>query len=235
MMFKNRWINFKQQFLFLPLIFFGKAFMRLNLKTCRITVDGLEHLRATAENERCIIMLWHNRWAIMPEILATFAPQFVYCAFISSSRDGDLLAHLAESYRNGRTLRVPRGARHQALGNMIAQLKKGGEVVVMTPDGPRGPRYEIKPGIVMAAKETSAGVLPMTWSASQFWQLKSWDKLILPKPFSKIHVSVGTPIYLTNDNNKPMNADVNLLQNVLLSLDSQTCSTITSELHRWPK
>ena len=69
----------------------------------------------------------------------------------------------------------------------------------MTPDGPRGPLYKVKPGIAMAAKEAQATIIPLTWDADHFWELKTWDKLKLPKPFTCIRVVLGDPIKVDQD------------------------------------
>ena len=63
----------------------------------------------------------------------------------------------------------------------------------MTPDGPRGPRYQCKPGALTAAEMTGAKVIGISWSASRFFQLGSWDKMVIPLPFSKIIVSLSDP------------------------------------------
>lgn len=139
-------------------------------------------------------MLWHNRLVLVPEILRQYASQFKYTAFISNSQDADPLAILTTSYSIGGVIRVSHNARHQALSRLIAHLRDKDDILIMTPDGPRGPRYKIKSGIVMASKYSGASIIPMTWSVSSFWQTSSWDKLIIPKPFSKIYYIFGDPI-----------------------------------------
>lgn len=172
----------------------GQMGMRLLLKTCQLEVKGLEHFHAIAEKERCILMLWHNRLAMAPFILYRYAPQFIYAAFVSKSRDGELISAVVHSYKAGRTIRVPHNSRHQALKEVIQNLKEKKEVIIITPDGPRGPRYEMKPGIALAAKETEAFVVPLNWTSSKMWELKTWDKLRIPKPFSKITISFEPPL-----------------------------------------
>lgn len=179
------------------LAYCAKGLLRLILSTCRFEVVGLENLNQTAEKRSCILMLWHNRLAIMSEFLRKFAPQHIYSAFISNSNDGEALAILANSYSFGRTIRVPHAARYLALKTMIRRLRSQKEVVIITPDGPKGPAYRIKPGIGAAAIQASAPIIPLTWVANNFWQFGTWDKLILPKPFSKITVSIGSPISLS--------------------------------------
>jgi lysophospholipid acyltransferase (LPLAT)-like uncharacterized protein len=158
-----------------------------------VRITGLEQFIQTVSEKRCIVMLWHNRLAVIAEILNKHAPQFIYAAFISKSRDGEPLALIANSYRAGRAIRVPHQAKHQALKIVIETLKRKKQVILFTPDGPRGPRYKIKPGIILAAKEAEAVIIPFTWTADRFWTLKTWDQFRLPRPFSTLSVSFGQP------------------------------------------
>jgi lysophospholipid acyltransferase (LPLAT)-like uncharacterized protein len=66
--------------------------------------------------------------------------------------------------------------------------------VVITPDGPRGPAYELGPGIVFLAQKSGALVLPMNLEYSGCWRLGSWDRFIIPKPFSKVRVLISQPV-----------------------------------------
>jgi lysophospholipid acyltransferase (LPLAT)-like uncharacterized protein len=65
--------------------------------------------------------------------------------------------------------------------------------VVITPDGPRGPVYELGPGIIFLAQKSGAAVLPMNMEYSNCWRIKSWDRFIVPRPFAKVHVIIGRP------------------------------------------
>jgi lysophospholipid acyltransferase (LPLAT)-like uncharacterized protein len=65
--------------------------------------------------------------------------------------------------------------------------------VVITPDGPLGPAYELGPGIIFLAQKTSAPVLPVNMEYSSCWRIKSWDRFIVPRPFAKIRVIIGAP------------------------------------------
>lgn len=183
---------FKKIFLQLRIFFImtlGKACMHLLFMTCRKTVTGLEQFLAIGEKERTLIMLWHNRLAITPCILARYAPDFTYAALVSASRDGKLLKALVESYKKGRTINVGHQARYQALREVIRAVEQKQTIVIMTPDGPRGPCYQMKPGVAMIALETGAQVIALNWEAKHYWQLSTWDKLRFPKPFTTITIS----------------------------------------------
>ncbi len=169
------------------------------LLTCRFRVEGMDTFAETAAKGRCILMLWHNRLILVAEVMTRFAPQFKYAALISNSRDAEILASHTNSYSVGRALRVPHDARAQVLRTMVKQLKEGNEVMIITPDGPRGPRYKIKPGVAFAAKMASANIIPFSWDASSVWTFNTWDKLMLPKPFSTITVTLGSPLTVQDE------------------------------------
>lgn len=233
--FKKIWRTCRRWCLLFPLVYMAKGLLRLLIATCRVEIEGIDEFALRATRDKCILVLWHNRLLILPEILHKFAPQFLYRAVISKSTDGELLAILANSYSVGRTLRVPHNARHQALSQMIKQLKDGQEVLIVTPDGPRGPRYRSKPGATVAAKITGATIFPLTWSASRFWQLNTWDRLILPKPFSKIVINLGQSILYQTKIGDPIANDSKDMEQRLLALDKITCEKISINPTNWPK
>lgn len=171
----------------------------LLMKTCKYRVSGGEHLRSSAKKGSSIIMLWHNKLPLIgPSILAA-APELSYCAFISNSKDGDIAAEYTTSYSIGRTIRVPHDSREQALKTLISRLRIKKDIAIITPDGPRGPRHEIKPGVAIAAKETNASIIPFSWTCDQVWELKTWDKMQIPKPFSTIQATFGEPVALDKE------------------------------------
>ena len=172
----------------------GKGFLKASLFTCQWQVEGLSHFIETASKKKVILMLWHNRLSITSFILSRSGSQFQYVAFVSNSRDGELIHALVNSYRKGKTIKVPHQSRHEALRLLIRTIQNSSDVAVITPDGPRGPKYEVKPGIAFATLATKAEVVPMSWQASRYWQLKSWDRLKIPKPFSTIKVTFFTPL-----------------------------------------
>ncbi len=204
---------------FIPrvLAYGGKALLKLLTFTCRIDVEGMDEFQRHAGRGNCILLLWHNRLMLVAAIFQKANPTLTYTAFISQSRDGEPLALFTNSHKNGRTIRVKHNAKHQALKEMIDRLKNSQEILMVTPDGPRGPRYQVKPGITMAAQETSAKIFPFSWSANRFWQLNSWDKMILPKPFAKIRVKIGSP--LTLNEGRSIEENSQLLEKALLSID----------------
>lgn len=171
----------------------ANALVWLILKSCRLHIKGIEHLTSRKERKQ-IIMFWHNRLTIAPQLLYQITPGQKYAAVVSNSRDGELLAQMVMRFQTGEVIRVPHDLRHEALRQMVKTLKKTDAIPVITPDGPRGPCYVVKGGVVTAAKLSNAIVIPMSWEASGFWEFNTWDRMRLPKPFSKLKVTFGEPI-----------------------------------------
>lgn len=218
-----------------PLItYVGQSLLWLLLWSCRIEVHGTHHLIDAARKRRCMLMLWHNRMALVIYTLWHHADEFFYTAVISNSRDGDLLEAIADTYTQGNVLRVPHNAKHIAVKGMVSRLKNG-EILIITPDGPRGPRYNVKTGVAFTAKAADAVVIPFTWCASRFWQLKTWDRFMIPKPFSRIVINIGEP-HLPNDHKDwDLEQAGQALQQHLKELDEKACRAITSDTTYWPQ
>jgi len=206
---------FKKRWLPSIIAYSAKFTIKLVLWTCRVEVIGLNKFIQTAGQFPCILALWHNRLALVSEVMNRAAPAFIYTAFISNSRDGEPLARLAQSYKIGRALRVPHNLRHHALSQMIHHLKDKREILIITPDGPRGPRYEVKPGIIAAARTAEAKVVPFSWQANRVWTLNTWDQMMMPKPFSKIRITFGEPLSFEKGAQGDMQAEIIAVQNAL--------------------
>ena len=110
---------------------------------------------------------------------------------ISASRDGDLLTDAVQRFGYD----VVRGSSSRLGANAILQLAQvlaSGRDVVITPDGPRGPAYELGPGIIFLAQKTGAPVVSVNLEYSSCWRIKSWDRFIVPRPFAKVRMIIGT-------------------------------------------
>ena len=189
---KNKLFRLLQKKIFPPLV---KLAMRFILWTSKVEIIGLENFYKQVNKHPSIIMLWHNRIVLGPNFFGEYMePTSNYTAYVSNSRDGEWLALATESYKNGYTIRVPKFDKHKSLREFIKTLKKS--IVLITPDGPTGPAYKIKPGVIVAAQVSKAQIFPFSWSASKYWRLSTWDRLIIPKPFSKIVIGYGKPFFI---------------------------------------
>jgi lysophospholipid acyltransferase (LPLAT)-like uncharacterized protein len=174
------------------LIAFGFRLLQIWARTLRYEVDDQAGVVGKPVTENYIGALWHNRLLIFPLILRRFFSNRHGAALISASRDGDLLAAAIQRFGYD----VVRGSSSRLGASAIRQLTEvlaAGRDVVITPDGPRGPAYELGPGIIFLAEKSGAAVLPMNLEFSHCWRLGSWDRFIVPRPFSKVRVLVSEP------------------------------------------
>ena len=174
------------------LVAFGHRLLQIWARTLRFRIEDRANVIAASPNERYIGALWHNRLLLLPFIIKRYLPERRGAALISGSRDGAILADLVERF----DFDVVRGSSSKKGASAIRQLADviaSGKDVVITPDGPRGPAYELGQGIVFLAQQSGAEVVPINLEYSSFWRVKSWDRFILPKPFSSVRVIFGAP------------------------------------------
>lgn len=174
------------------LVAFGYRLLQLWARTLRFEIDDRARVIGVSPNERYIGALWHNRLLLFPFVLKRFLPDRRGAALISTSRDGAILADLVERF----DFEVVRGSSSRKGASAMRQLAEviaSGRDVVITPDGPRGPAYELGQGIVFLAQQSGAAVVPVNMEYSSCWRLGSWDRFILPKPFSRVRVIFGPP------------------------------------------
>ena len=174
------------------LVAIGFRVLQLWVRTLRYEIDDRAGVVGKPADQNYIGALWHNRLLIFPFVLRRFFSNRHGAALISASRDGDLLADAITRFG----FDVVRGSSSRLGASAILQLAdvlaSGGDVVI-TPDGPRGPAYELGPGIILLAQKSGSAVLPVNMEYSSCWRLKSWDRFILPRPFAKICVIIGQP------------------------------------------
>jgi lysophospholipid acyltransferase (LPLAT)-like uncharacterized protein len=137
-------------------------------------------------SDSVIIAFWHNRIVMMPKLYmyhrgGRSAPAYM---LISQHGDGRIIAWAI------RVLGIRSVAGSSSRGGLKALLElmrrgRAGSDMGFTPDGPRGPRYEVKEGLVVAAAKTGCVVVPCAYSTSRSWTLRSWDGMLIPQPFSR--------------------------------------------------
>jgi lysophospholipid acyltransferase (LPLAT)-like uncharacterized protein len=138
-----------------------------------------------------LLAFWHGR---MLYFLHRYHRQR-FTIMVSRSKDGEFVSQVLQRFG----VHVTRGSssRGGAQGLMeIVRKVHSGYHAAFTPDGPRGPRYTVQPGIVAVAKTTGAAILPVTYSARWKKVFRSWDAFLMPLPFSRIVVVYGEPIYV---------------------------------------
>jgi hypothetical protein len=174
------------------LIAFGYRLLQIWARTLRFELEDRANVIGTPANERYIGALWHNRLLLLPFVIKRYLPQRRGAALISPSRDGALLADLVERF-GFEVVRGSSSRKGAAAIRQLADVIASGRDAVITPDGPRGPAYQLDQGIVFLAQLSGAAVVPINMEYSSYWRVKSWDRFILPKPFSRVRVLFGAP------------------------------------------
>jgi lysophospholipid acyltransferase (LPLAT)-like uncharacterized protein len=200
------------------LIAFGFRLLKIWARTLRLEVEDRAGVVGKPVTENFISALWHNRLLLISFALKRFLPQRRGAGLISASRDGDLVTDL--THRFG--FDVVRGSSSRLGVSAILELGNvltSGRDVFITPDGPRGPAYELGPGVIFLAQKTGAGVVPVNFEYSSCWRVKSWDRFVVPRPFAKVRFIIGPPHYVRpTDTAEEFEAERLRLQSAMMSL-----------------
>ena len=177
---------------------FAALLIRLFWLSCRVQrVIGEEHLTTLLkENQPVIPCYWHQRQLFCSYYLLRHrAGELLLGYLVSPSDDGELGAMLLR-YFGARVIRgSARRTGAQAMRDLYLAVVKEGISPVMTPDGSTGPMNKFKPGPVMLAHLSGAPLIPMSYAAKKAWYLNSWDRFMIPKPFTRVVIAVGPPCY----------------------------------------
>ncbi len=156
--------------------------------------------QAVAELRRAggpyVLCSWHGR---------LFLPVFWnrgrgIVAMVSQHADGEVISRIVKKFGYGTVRGSSTRGGKEAFYQLLAHLKNGG-IGAMIPDGPTGPRYELKAGTLLLAQQAACPLIPLTFAAKSCWRLKTWDRMILPKPFSRAVLYYGDPINIPADLN----------------------------------
>ncbi len=171
--------------------------IRLVSATLRYRLDDGSGMLASALQEKVIFALWHNRLALSlvmyRRYVLRFAPDRRLAAMVSASRDGGLLARILELFgaqpvRGSSSRRGP-----QALREMVSWAETGHDLAI-TPDGPRGPCYQVQEGVISTAQLTGLAIVPVSYHLNWKFRSKSWDRFQVPLPFARCEITAGRPI-----------------------------------------
>jgi lysophospholipid acyltransferase (LPLAT)-like uncharacterized protein len=167
-------------------------------RSCRVVgVVGIEHLEAALARAPSLVpCYWHQHLLYCGKFLVEQRDRGLTVGWlVSPSVDGELGAMMLRRFGAVvvRGSSTHTGAR--ALRDYYQALTRDNVSTVITPDGPRGPRFKFKPGALLLAQMSGRPILPMSYAASRAWLVK-WDKFVIPVPFSRIAIAVGAPRYV---------------------------------------
>lgn len=177
----------KTQFLFLLIVFL----YRFNSKL----VVGKENLDKV---DSFIVVSWHGKILGLMEFLRNKG----YHALVSQSRDGDLIVDIAKKFG----YKFFRGSSSRggssAMNNMINFFSnRQSSKIIITPDGPTGPEHKAKPGAFLLAQQSCYPIIPIIVDVKSSWKFKNWHTFHLSKPFTKMKIVIGEPLYFNNNDN----------------------------------
>jgi lysophospholipid acyltransferase (LPLAT)-like uncharacterized protein len=167
------------------------------------------------KDEPVAMVLWHNRLFLAAEIVRRFRGGRPAYALVSASQDGAWLT----AFFSLAGLRTVRGSSsrlgREAASALVDTLRLGHDIGI-TPDGPRGPCYELKPGAVIVSRRTRAPMLLIGGEFSSAWRLRSWDRFYVPRPFSRVRMRCEI---VTADQLADRDAAISMLRERLLALN----------------
>ena len=178
------------------IVFLARGILALLAATCRVVpVRGGEHLdRLQAEGTAAILSYWHQMQIFCGRYLLTRARDGLRVSFLTSpSVTGEVPAAIIRRWGAGVLRGSSKRSAGQALKDMFGVLVAEKTSLVITPDGPTGPLHEFKPGTLMLARMTKAPIILVAYAAKPCIRWNSWDRFILPLPFSKVAIAIAEP------------------------------------------
>lgn len=189
----------------------GSAFIQALAKTWRIrTVNESVYLNERAAGRPVVMALWHGE--MLP--LLYYHRNRQIAVLVSEHGDGEIIARILTTFG----FRLIRGSSSRGAARALVAADRelaAGFDVGITPDGPRGPLHSVAPGALLAAHRAGVRIVPLAASASAFWQLGSWDRFMIPKPFARVTIAYGDPLPVEAPSSREAGERVEALANAM--------------------
>lgn len=176
----------------------GAWTLRLLDRTVRWRIYAPESTRALLAGERPVILsLWHGRLLMIPTAYLRTGRRQVN-VLVSEHGDGELISRTIAHLGLGSVRGSSRRGALRGMRELIRKARQGSDFA-FTPDGPRGPAFQVQAGVVDFARRTGYPVLPVTFSARGAKEFDSWDRFMVPRPFTRGVVSWGEPHWVEQE------------------------------------
>ncbi|MFI4983730.1 MAG: lysophospholipid acyltransferase family protein [Rickettsiales bacterium] len=192
---------FKSQLFYKLASYLVRIYVYIVLKTCQFTIEFDKEAEEIVKSRRlCLMSYWHGRIIFFPSFYTKYGK---FGAIVSAHGDGQIVADVIESYGHQTARGSSRKNNVSAMRDTIRLLRQNVSIH-LTPDGPKGPRFKIKGGVMELAKKFDIAVIPSCFSITRGKMLNTWDRFLLPMPFAKVLINIGKPVYATGvkDNEK---------------------------------
>jgi lysophospholipid acyltransferase (LPLAT)-like uncharacterized protein len=183
--------------------FFTRWPVRILGRTIKIKIIDQSRGHAAQRLENAIYAFWHNRMLLCFFFYRRFHLGKKMCVLANDSYAGEYVGRLMKDKNVNFISHSTKDQAKKEYRDMIREVKSGRNAWI-TPDGPRGPIYKVKTGVIRLAQKTGRPIIPVGFGVSKMKMLSSWDRFILPSPFSREVVVINEPIYVTADMTKEM-------------------------------
>ena len=181
--------------------FIGKWVIQILFYLNKIVINGEEHLLKLINSGRPIMVcVWHGR-LLFPSWYIRLKTTNIH-AIASRHTDAEIMAQILNKWGYG-LIRGSTQKGGKAVVQKMVEVFKNAGIVAVTNDGPKGPSRIAKAGSTGLALKYNVQIITITGSATKYWQMKSWDRFMLPKPFGKIQLIVSPPLDITEELKKP--------------------------------
>lgn len=190
----DRPLRLRDRLLIALVALLGAGVLRLLRLSVSLRIVGEANVRQFWERgENVIVAFWHDRFLLLPFVYA--GPKGVR-VLVSSSRDGELIARAIEKLGLGTVRGSSTRGGELARTALLGALREGYDVGI-TPDGPRGPRHRLKPGVVELARRSGRPIIPLCMSSRWGQRLPTWDRFFIPIPFDSVVIGWGSPVWVS--------------------------------------
>ena len=153
--------------------------------TLRWREEGSRGLLTDATRHPFLLLFWHNRIFLVPYLYRKTCPRRRGAAIVSASKDGELLTGVLRHFSVGAVRGSTSRRGPQALREATRLMLHDYQDIAITPDGPRGPKYRVQPGVISLAQLTQQPIMPVSFVLSHKITLNSWDSFLVPLPFAR--------------------------------------------------
>ena len=158
----------------------------LLIRFLNLTNKTVFHSPETISDKPIIFACWHGELLMLPYLYSHYRKTPHAKVLISPHFDGELISRTIKYFGLGTLAGSSDKSAARVLIQAIKTIKEGYDIGI-TPDGPKGPRHQVADGIIVMAQKTEAKIILVEIKPSKFWQLNSWDKFVIPKPFGTIN------------------------------------------------